>query len=296
MAGDISDFKTFRIGKLLPKISDISDFSFIAEIPSINLGNDPKIMHRVGDRIYDLMQDVVRAADFHKVDVLRVVNGADQIVVQYPDDQFDFAVRCGSKTIAITRSGSRFANFHDWYVAFMPSAQGVLTTVATILSEELERKIELQRAWYEYKFLVYDLHPENTDDLIRNTEIMKKLLKGFPDDQGVIIDSTEIFGALGRVDIDMSRWIGDPGERRRIRFSVEAPGNKRYSSLWFSFQYIGETYTDPDTNLREAFEADLLLSEYDKAYIQFLRDSAINGFMEWLLKGYRFNTTSGGLP
>jgi hypothetical protein len=178
----------------------------------------------------------------------------------------------------------------------MPSAQGVLSKVSTILTDAMGRKIDIQTASYQFSFLIYDFCLETTDHKVRNSEIMRKLLKGFPDEQGAITDLPNVIQSLGRVDVNLTRWIGSEGSRRRLGYSVRAPANMNYSSLWFNFSYMGESYTDAETNIREAFNSSTFLSEYDDAYTSFLRDNAINGFLEWLLRGYRFKSTSGNLP
>ena len=156
--------------------------------------------------------------------------------------------------------------------------------------------MDILSSFYGFNFLVYDIQAEATNKRVRNSEIMQKLLKGFPDDQGMITPSPSVLGSLGRIDINMTRWIGEEGSRRRLRFSVEAPGNLQYSTLWFALQYIGETYESAEDGHREAFNPNEFLSEYIQAYVSFLRDNAINGFLEWLLHGYSFKTTVGGLP
>jgi hypothetical protein len=42
--------------------------------------------------------------------------------------------------------------------------------------------------------------------------------------------------------------------------------------------------------------AENVLAEYEAAYFEFLRESAINGFLQSLMAGYRFRTTSSDIP
>jgi hypothetical protein len=246
--------------------------------------------------MYEHLEGVVKAAGFYYEDELKTIREADKVAVEYGDDRFDFGVACTDRHIRIVRRGSRLSNFHEWYWGFMPSAQGVLTTVASILTDELHRKVDVQRAAFQFHFVIHDLRDENTSTLVRNSAVMRKLLKGFPDDRGMITDNPNVVSSLGRVDVNLSRFVGEPGRRRRLRFGVEAPANLEYSTLWFSFSYGGESYTEATTGKREGFDPNVFLSEYEQAYVGFLRDCALTGFLEWLMRGYTFKSSSGNLP
>jgi hypothetical protein len=294
---EIPDFDEYSKGRIFRLLEDIRRFTVVAEIPPVARWADDNFSRRVLDKLYENVHDVVQAAGFYYEDTLKCSREPDGVAVSYPDDRFGFAVTCSEKAIRITRTGSRLSNFHDWYKAFMPSAQGVLTKAATILSEETATKISILLARFRFDFLIYDLATEGAQrKSVRNSEIMQKLLKGFPDDQGMITETPNVLASLGRVDVDMTRWIGEEGSRRRLGFSVEAPGNLEYSTLWFNFQYMGETYTSPETGTREPFNPSDFLTEYAPAYVSFLRDNAINGFMDSLLHSYYFKSTAGSLP
>lgn len=296
MARDVMSFESFANSPIFSKLSEIRSFSLTGEVPPISGWSDNAFSARVVDRIYESLRDVVQAAGFYFEDQLKTTRQVNGVAVEYSDDQFDFVVVCQENQISINRRGSRLSNFHAWYQGLMPSAQGILANVANILTEETHRKIDILRASYRFQFLIYGMHTDTGNRSVRNSEIMQKLLKGFPDENGTITDSSTVLSSLGRLDVDLSRWIGLPNNRRRLHYSVEAPGNQAYSSVWFSFSYIGESYTDPSTGSREAFDPNGFLGEYDQAYQMFLRDSAINGFLEWLMKGYYFRSTSGNLP
>lgn len=294
--GSIPPFNQYSSSRIFTLLADIRDFQLFAEVPPIGRWSDDAFARGVVDKLYDKLRDIVGAAGFFYEDLLKSTREVEGVQVDYPDDRFEFGVVCTEKAVIIKRSGSRLSNFHDWYTAFMPSAQDVLTKATTILSEESGREIKILRTSFRFSFLIHDIEAETTHKGVRNSEIMSKLLKGFPDDQGTITESPHVLASLGRVDVNMTRWIGEEGNRRRLRFSVEAPGNLAYSTLWFTFEYMGETYAAPEGGRREAFNPNEFLTEYEQAYVTFLRDNAINGFMEWLLRGYYFKSTAGSLP
>jgi hypothetical protein len=301
MIDTIPEFKEYKNhSRVLNHLLDIQEFSLVVEIPPINGWKDDKFSSNVMDKLYDNLIEVVRAAKFYYEDQLSTSTEVDGIKVTYSDDRYPFSVECNVNYIIIRRRGCRFPNFHDWYKAFMPSAQSVINNAVTILSAETGRSILPLRASHRFKFLIYDIRSTETDDKVRNTEIVQKLLKVFPDDSGHLADpitEPEVLASMGRLDVNLIRWIGSKDNRRRLRFSVEAPGNLNYSTLWFTFEYAGESYTSPDEyNLREAFNPDVFLTEHSQAYVSFLRDGAINKFMEGLLRGYNFKSSAGQLP
>ena len=83
---------------------------------------------------------------------------------------------------------------------------------------------------------------------------------------------------------------------RRERYSVQAPANKEGAGLWLAFSYGGETYSDPDSRVREKFTHREFVGEWDVAYIDFLRDKAIAGFLGSLMHGVSFQSTASTLP
>jgi hypothetical protein len=290
--GSLSDYQSFSSGPMFAKLNDISRFVLVANIPKISWTDD-KVANRVIDRLYDHLRDVVKAAGFYYDDELTPFRRGNGIGIEYADDIFAFNIRCNDSEIVIERRGSRLSRFHDWYLALMPSSQGLITTFATIVAEEQQRKIEVLRAQYKYEFVLSELVAENTGKRVKNAEIMRKLLKGYPDDNGLLTDHAALLDTIGRTDFHATRWIGEEGRRRLMRFSVEAPANSAWSTLWCFFGFAGESYTSPDGATREAFVPDSFLSEYERAYAQFFRDCAVNGFMEWLLAGFQFKTTIG---
>jgi hypothetical protein len=300
MMDDFPAFGTYGNSRIFSSLSDIQEFSLVVETPPISAWTDDKFSNNVRNKMYGNLLEVVRAAKFYYEDHLSTSRELTGIEVSYDDDRYYFSVECNVNYIIIKRRGSTFANFHDWYKAFMPSAQSVVANAVTILSDETGRTINPLRASHRFKFLIYDIRSSNDrSKLVRNSEIVQKLLRVFPDEFGRPAEpekSPEVLSSLGRLDINLTRWIGDEDNRRRLRFSVEAPGNLGYSTLWFTFEYIGESYTSPETNQREAFNPDVFLTEHSQAYTAFLRDSAINGFMTWLLNGYDFKSSIGRAP
>lgn len=296
MPSGIPSFPVYSESSMFSRLADINYFRLIAQVPRVLPWSDEKLLSQLTDKMFEQLRDVVKAAKFHYEDELRPVRRSREIGVEYADDRYDFAVLCSEDNIVIQRRGTRLSNFHEWYSALMPSAQGILTNIAAAVSDLTGHKIDIMRARYSFEFIVYDLIAENTNKPVRNSEVMAKLLRGFPDDAGAVTELPAALSSMGRADVAISRWVGVPGHRRVLRYSIEAPANMGWSSLWFKFSYGGESYSAPESNLREAFDPEAFLAEYDTAYVEFLRDKAINRFMEWLLHGYHFKSTASSLP
>ena len=296
MPADDMTFATYSSSPIFSKLIDIREFTLVANVPPLFTWSDDKLSRKVADRIFEQLREVVRAARFYFDHELKASVDADGVAVTYADDRYDFRVACSGSNIAIVRRGSSLSNFHAWYTALMPSAQGIVTNVANILSQESGRKLDVIRASYRFRFLVYDIQAENGDRKVRNSEIMRKLLNGFPDEKGKMTTDPAVLQTVSRADVSVGRWIGPEHRRRLVRFSVEAPANMEWSSLWFEFTYGSESYTSPDTGVRMEIGAEDVLAEYESAYIDFLRESAINGFLQSLMTGYRFRTTSSEIP
>jgi hypothetical protein len=292
---DFDSFEKFSGGRIFSKLHDINQFSLAVEIPKVSW-NDDKIASRVIDRLYDNLREVVRASGFYYDNELRPIRRRNEIGVEYVDDRYSFSVRCDDDTIVIDRQGSRLGKFHEWYSALMPSSQGIVTNFAAIIGEEMQRKIDVLRAEYRFRFVLSELQADQTGKPVKNAEVMRKLLKGYPDDNGILTDEPALLATMGRTDYRAHRWIGGETRRRLAKFVVEAPANLAWSTLWLSFSYGAESYTSPDGLLREAFTPEIFLGEYDKAYSLFLRDAALNGFLDWLMRGFHFKSTAGTLP
>jgi hypothetical protein len=124
---------------------------------------------------------------------------------------------------------------------------------------------------------------------------MRRIVKRMPNAQGVIVDADDIPDAIstGRIDIDMSRWIqGEDSDWRNEWFSVQAPGNLEWSTVWFTFELRSESYTSPITGERERFDPSAFLGEHEEAYLSFFRDRAVCSFLSSLMKGYEFRSSS----
>lgn len=293
---DEMTFAQYASSQIFSKLVDIREFALVAEVPPLFTWSDAKLARKVADRIFEQLRDVVRAARFYFDTELKASIDEDGVAITYADDRYDFRVVCQGSSIAIHRRGSSLSNFHGWYTALMPSAQGIVTNVANILSQESGRKLDIIRAQYHFKFLIYDIQPDNQTKTVRNSEIMRKLLNGFPDDSGRMTTVQDTLQTVSRADVSVGRWIGADQRRRLVRYSVEAPANMEWSSLWFHFTYGSESYTSPDTGVRMEVSAEGVLAEYEAAYIEFLRGCAINGFLESLMTGYRFRTTASDIP
>lgn len=291
------EFNEYVNSQMLSQLSQITEFSFVVDVPPIGAWSENKFVVSVADQLYDKLQEIVKEAGFFYEDELEIVTSPEELAVQYRDDRYDFVITLRKGSINIQRRGSSFENFHRWYCSLMPFAHQIVTSALAIFHKQLpfERYMNALRASYAFQFILYDIVPNGKATPVKNAVIMQQLVKGSIGDDGTLTELEEALEATSRTDVNMSRWSGEEGNRRLLRYSVEAPANMEWKSLWVRFSYSGQAYTSP-TGEREAFDP-TVLNEWSEAYLGFLRDFALNGFLASLMHGYHFKTaTSSRLP
>lgn len=288
--------------KFLQMLRDISSFALILRIPPIDVPTTGPFADRLVNSLYESLASVVTDAGFHHVDEIEPFRDADGLGMRYGDDEFEFRVAVEQGKIVLSRPGSRLETFIDWYQRVMPVADNIVSTARSVLQEDHGVPVGIIRGSYSFRFLLHSL--TDADGIsVRNSKVMQSLLHRYPGPDGAIVafqerdepgsDSDE--EDIGRVDFKFSRWHGLGDARRSWWYSVEAPGNKRWSTLWFSFEYQGSSHTAPD-GTRFGFSAEDFLTEWDLALFHFIRDTAVSGFMQSLMNGYNFETATMSIP
>ncbi|MEV6159900.1 hypothetical protein AB0L53_57135 [Nonomuraea sp. NPDC052129] len=293
-----TDFEQYANHPFFRYLDNINEFAITAAVPPVGapLWNDPKFISVVTEKAYDYLREVIKGSDFYYESELSLYRDASGFGVRYADDEYGFRVLFREGQILIRRAGSNFRTFHDWFTRFMSAGQGIVTKATGILSESCERRIDVLQASFDFEFIVYDITPEGSNASVRNPEIMKTLIKTWPGTTGVVSDDLDVLNTVARADFAVHRWADVRDMKCLERYSISAPANNRWNSLWFEFQLRGESYTDPENGKRTAFNPTAFLNAYDDAYITFLRGKAILGFMNSLLAGHRFKSTPSSLP
>jgi len=298
-SGGIPPWHEYRKPGIFTNLSNINGFAILIELPKAARWVATPSAQRVAAKVYDEVRGVLEAAEFYEIQHLDLVVSDEKIGVRYRDDEYAFSVLFDSDgDLAIRREGSSFERFHEWYVRFMPSLRGLVDRLLQAVSEEVYaevgRELKQIRAQYTFEIIAYDLKKPAVDGIERNTSVLKKLLNSMPDQDGHIREDLES-DELGRVDVSVNRWDTTGQSPVREIYRVEAPANRRYTSLWFSFVYVGETWASRD-NVRGPFDPTTFLSEYEPPYVNFLRGKALLNFVAELTDGYEFQTTAGRLP
>jgi hypothetical protein len=296
-AGDFLSWAEYANAPIFTWLTNINSFSVSADIPPVFEINDRAFLARLGADVYQHMQDLVEAAKFFEPDQIHVREASNQLFIVYEDDRFDFALEILEDRIRIRRSGSSFDDFHQWFSAFNRGLPDFINKILETLKNLTSRKYTVQRASFSFGFILHSVKTIGSNpQLVRNTEIMKRLVRGLPDDDGTLSDSEDTLATAGRIDCNFSRWRRVRDQWRLERYNVEGPANKEGKSVWTTFQYGGETYADPRTQQRVAFQPTGFFSEGDVAYAEFLRERAIRTFLTSLLAGHSFESTAGVLP
>jgi hypothetical protein len=282
--------------KVFDSLTDINRFALVADIPPLPQVGESSFASLLSTGLYAAMEKAIGSAKFFNEDQLELISGPGNAGVTYRDDRYDFALKVTSSTLSIERSGSPFEDFHYWYTGLMPQMPALMATALDVLTKLADREFRMLRASYNFSFILHSLAHAESNRRMRNYEVMQKLIRGIPSDAGLLTEDEDVVRAAGRIDVNISRWVKETGPWRRLRYSAEAPANKEGAGLWLTFGYGGETYSDPDSRIRARFSHREFLGEWDRAYMQFLRDRAILGFLETLMRGVTFKTTAGSLP
>lgn len=271
-------------------ITGLVQFELVATTSSFAGSSDEPFQTEIGAAAYDHIIDVLRETGFFYEWELKVVRQADSVVVRYDDDRFDFQVAVGEQQIVIRKDRCALEDFHRWYGLFMPSAQGIIQAIQDSLSKASGRKVQILRVGFHFRVTLDQLKDQDGRE-VKNSDVMRRLLRRTPDLGGRIVEAETIEDpiTLGRQDVTISRWVG-PEPLRNEWFTIEAPGNREWSTLWFRFELRAEPYTRPD-GVRTSFDPGRFLGEYLTAYQEFFRDKALVGFLGSVLDGYSFRST-----
>jgi hypothetical protein len=169
------------------------------------------------------------------------------------------------------------------------------------VKEYTKRDCEVLRGAYVFEFLIYDIRTTTADHRrLKNSEVMSNIIMGVPGADGKLVKDEKLLADAGRVDASISRWVNatHAGGMRLERYALEAPANKGRLGLWVRFSYAGDTYTVPESDdlERVKFNGTDFFEEHEDAYVGFLRNTAIEGFLGSLLNGYTFQTSASTLP
>jgi hypothetical protein len=193
----------------------------------------------------------------------------------------------------------------------MPSLQGIIETVKSAVNEEISRTtgvkredvdeqdyLQLQQAGYEFEVIAYNFQRTNARNKSGNLELMMRALTLLPDENGRLFNSVnQRPESFGRINYSVGRWTGPKEALRREIYEASAPSNNDWSSIWFTFSYIGDSNTTPDGRRGAFVDRDFTTSRGAMVpYVDFFRDRALCGFVETLTEGYAFQTTPDILP
>ncbi|MGY1502924.1 hypothetical protein ACW4TU_41220 [Streptomyces sp. QTS52] len=313
-------WEDFRSPPIFENLENVNAFDLTVELPKVLRMASRDQLFIVTDLIYAEVFKILKEAHFHARDRLTLVNSESQVGCSYDDDEFGFEVFIDSDgDLRITRQGSSFSRFHQWYVGLMPSVETLVSRIvdqlgqlaaskytSTVLqaalqedqSEGEEGLLKPLRVQFTYRFIAYDFMIAPAKTALPNYAVMKKLLGVLPRPDGSLRetkDDQESPEQFGRLDYRASRWTKDSGEAwGRQAYSIEAPGNRRFSTVWASFSYVGETKVDGAS--RSEFDATNFLKRYQVPYVEFLRERALDNFLGNLTAGMTFQTATGRLP
>lgn len=305
-------FEVFVSPEIFFSVKNVASFRFSAKLAYAGRWEGSDEPKRISQKLYYYLLGILHATDFHDPQQLQVFYQEGGFKIVYEDPEYGFTVILSeSGWFRLERDGSSLERFHQWYTKLMPSLQGIIETVKSAVNEEISRTtgvrrsesdeqdyMQLQQAGYEFDVIAYGFRRSNAHGRSSNLDLMMRALTLLPDDHGRLTRSDEQKReSFGRINYSVGRWSGNGEARRREVYQVSAPSNNEWSSLWFTFSYIGDSYISPE-GLRAPFvEKDFLTSRGALVpYVDFFRNRALCGFVATLTDSYEFSTTPDILP
>lgn len=288
---------------MLSDHNHVSDFQFVATIPPVASGADEVVMGKVARGVYSQMLDVLSASGFHHQDDLELKLNTRGFELVFKDADLGFQFGMADNNVVLRRSGSTIARFDAWYSQLMPSMGSLVDQVLAGMREFGEwSRVDVLRAQMSFQVIAYEFIPESSgagseESPVKNTQLMTRLISSVPNTNGKLGLPDGDGAELGRIDYSVSRWVElGLGSHLREIYSVEAPGNRNYSSLWFTYSASGETYNEGE-GTRSPFEFAAMIGDNGRTvYDELFRKHFLNAFIPDILEGYRFQTTAGQLP
>lgn len=299
---DLSDYCELGPDEdVLASIRKIREFSMTISFQKLMQNWDEPMRRALVLALYSATAKAMETAKFLNFTAIEVRDSASDVTLSHSDDQNHFRIEISTDRMRVTRRGSSLAQFHEWYSAFVPTMSTIWTSVKHVLDSRLGIDLPPLAIDYNFKLLLENLRDSDTTSTpTRNTAVVAKVLPHFPNYAGPHYDDPNSIQArtvaldtaaeeLGRMDIKFSRrvLIGPSDQERVWWYTIEAPANQQWSTLWFDFSYVARNESSNNAN-----RVDLAFEEWAQAYEVFFIDSCLRGLVRRLLEGLEFDTTS----
>lgn len=293
----IKDFEVYDADKacFAYSVTSINFFRVFVDFHHVHGLLEGESLRRVMDRLYGDAVNLVTRAEFFSPHGIKQSKESDHITLQYDDDIFSFKLSLYEGRLVLEKTGGKMSSFFRWYKAAMYELSSIVKSLMDLFKDISGRPIAPTRTRYSFRFIFYDMRTKDTHEVAKNSYIMKRLITRVPSPNGQIADVALAQTEVSRMDYAVSAWSGTGDDRRLFQYMVEAPANNEYGSLWLSFAYGSETYSDPATGSRSTVEPMRLLDEYEKVF-SFMWKQGLVGFAQSLLQNVEFQTTAGYVP
>lgn len=296
------DWQTFRTNSVFNLVTDLQTFKVVAELPITGIWTDREARSKCAHIIYDHLLEVLTTAKLHYPNRLVVSEGERRMTFDYGDDAFGFEVVLDGSFITIRRAGSSLDRFFVWYMKVAPHFRLLIEKVSAALNEVIQssfglsRPMSVQRAEISFQVVAFDFcRPADRANVQRNALLMKQVLPRAPGVDGSLVPITDELESFGRLDAKFAKWFESEGNRWTEVYSVEAPANRDWTTLWFTFSRIGETFVRVDATggeTRVAFDGGRFLGDYLGPLFGMFRDRGLTRFLAEITDGFEFQTAA----
>lgn len=280
-------------------IEHINNFEFVAYLPPVFSARPEDAVANSARSAYLKIIEILEASEFYHSEQLRlhIYPKTYGFAIKFEDADYGFEFAFVEDRLVLRRSGGSLERFEAWYRRLMPSLGSLIDSTIRSMEEASEwERIEILRAQFRFTVIAYDFQPLDGDRIVRNSEVVPRLIVAVPGEGGRLVQASESQSPFGRIDYKVSRWVPLPnGSMVREVYDVEAPGNRNYTSVWLTYSVIGETY-EADIDERRKFDFDLFVQGNGEDVFADLGEKFIAGFATDLFYGFTFKTASGALP
>lgn len=309
-------------GRLLPKFEDlvvqesvaerteeISNFTFSVYYQKNGALTNHKVAEAILGTLLNSLSDILIDTGIHHLDLLEAstqtpsepgarLDGDKAVVsVALNDSVFKFGITVFDDRFRITREGSSFHDFFEWYQRLMPNAAQLEATVRQAAARTYGQSIEVTHTNIDFRFIFSDFHKEGwrPNRPPRNIDVLSKLVPAVPTRAGLTELSDQDFL---RIDLKFSRiekFATATGDKlRNCWYTLEAPSNERGRFLVFTAalrNVSGETIeaSSPGSSNPIPFDPDFT-GDYLLAVTDFLIVRALGDFMGRVLEDWKFST------
>ncbi len=266
-----------RDTKLMQRLTNINEFQFRVDYQATAAVSDESVRRQLMSAGYGHINAVLKERNMHHWHELKAEEDATQAQVSftYTHDRHHFQIVIDPDSLRIRREASSWSNFYNWYVAFMPMASRLESTLRKEIQSFSKTTLTPVQTRYIFGFILTNFRKGGDDTARRNLGLMAEIIPQLPDSTGANkpLDEQEFH----RVDLNVSRREVLAGKIRLGVYNLRSPFNELGSAMWCGFELRGSSFEEVSGSVVR-FDEDSL-DDHSLALTEFLRDTAVERYL-----------------